>query len=157
MTIDELAQRTRLTVRNIRAYQSRGLLEPPELRGRTGYYGDQHVARIELIRELQSEGFNLQAIQRLIEGAGGETEEVLRFTQAVREPFEQEEPREVGLDELTEMWGDRADPRILRARTRARAAARARRRPLRGAQPAARPCGARARPPRRSTPRRAST
>jgi DNA-binding transcriptional MerR regulator len=113
MTIDELARRTRLTVRNIRAYQSRGLLQPPELRGRTGYYGDEHVARIELIRELQSEGFNLEAIRRLIEGAGGETEEVLRFTQAVREPFEQEESREVGLEELSQMWGERADPRIL--------------------------------------------
>jgi DNA-binding transcriptional MerR regulator len=113
MTIDELAQRTRLTVRNIRAYQSRGLVPPPRLRGRTGYYGQQHVARIELIRELQSEGFNLEAIRRLIDGAGGETEEVLRFTKAVREPFEQEEPREVGVDELAESWGDRADPRIL--------------------------------------------
>jgi len=113
MTIDELAQHTRLTVRNIRAYQSRGLVQPPELRGRTGYYGDAHVARIELIRELQGEGFNLQAIQRLIEGAGGETEEVLRFTQAVREPFEQEEPKRVDIDELTERWGDRADPRLL--------------------------------------------
>jgi len=114
MTIDELARRARLTVRNIRAYQSRGLLQPPELRGRTGYYGEPHVARLELIRELQTEGFNLEAIRRLIEGAGGETEEVLRFTQAVREPFEQEESREVGADELAEMWGDRADPRILR-------------------------------------------
>ena len=38
MTFDELARRTRLTVRNIRAYQSRGLVPPPELRGRTGYY-----------------------------------------------------------------------------------------------------------------------
>src|SRR5215212_1467284 len=96
MTIDELAQATRMTVRNIRSYQSRGLVPPPALRGRTGYYGDEHVARIELIRELQAQGFNLEAIRRLIEGAGGETEEVLRFTQAVREPFEQEEPREVG-------------------------------------------------------------
>ena len=113
MTIDELAQRTRLTVRNIRAYQSRGLLQPPELRGRTGYYDDAHVARLELIREVQSEGFNLAAIGRLIEGAGGETEEVLRFTRAVREPFEREEPREVDLDELSKTWGDRADPRIL--------------------------------------------
>jgi DNA-binding transcriptional MerR regulator len=113
MTVDELAQRTRLTVRNIRAYQSRGLLQPPELRGRTGYYGDEHVARIGLIRELQSEGFNLEAIRRLIEGAGGETDEVLRFTQAVREPFEQEGSREVGLDELSQMWGENADPRIL--------------------------------------------
>ena len=114
MTIDELARRTRLTVRNIRSYQSRGLVQPPMLRGRTGYYGEEHVSRIELIRELQSEGFNLEAIRRLIEGAGGETEEVLRFTQAVREPFEQEEPREVDLDELSKTWGDRADPRILR-------------------------------------------
>ena len=78
-TIDELARRTRLTVRNIRAYQSRGLVQPPEIRGRTGYYSQDHVARIELIRELQSEGFNLEAIRRLIEEAGGETEEVLRF------------------------------------------------------------------------------
>jgi DNA-binding transcriptional MerR regulator len=114
MTIDELAQRTRQTVRNIRAYQSRGLVPPPVLRGRTGYYGEHHVARIELVRELQSEGFNLEAIRRLIEGAGGETDEVLRFTKAVREPFELEEPREVDLAELTETWGDRADPRILR-------------------------------------------
>jgi DNA-binding transcriptional MerR regulator len=114
MTIDELAHRTRLTVRNIRSYQSRGLVPPPELRGRTGYYGDEHVARIELIRELQADGFNLEGIRRLIEGAGGETDEVLRFTKAVREPFEQEEPREVDLAELSKTWGDRADPRILR-------------------------------------------
>jgi DNA-binding transcriptional MerR regulator len=114
MTIDELARRTDLTVRNIRSYQSRGLVPPPELRGRTGIYGEEHVARIGLIRELQAEGFNLEGIRRLIEGAGGETEEVLRFTAAVREPFEREEPREVDLDELAEAWGDRADPRILR-------------------------------------------
>ena len=85
ITIDELAQRTRLTVRNIRAYQSRGLVQPPTLRGRTGYYGPDHIARIELIRELQAEGFNLEAIRRLLEEAGGETDEVLRFTRAVRE------------------------------------------------------------------------
>jgi DNA-binding transcriptional MerR regulator len=114
ITIDELARRTDLTVRNIRAYQSRGLVPPPELRGRTGYYSDDHVARIQLIRELQAEGFNLEAIKRLIEGAGGETEEVLRFTQAVREPFEQEDPRAVDVGELAKTWGDRADPRILR-------------------------------------------
>src|SRR5688500_2098948 len=113
MTIDELARRTELTVRNIRAYQSRGLVPPPTLKGRTGYYGEEHVARIELIRELQAEGFNLEGIRRLIEGAGGETEEVLRFTQAVREPFEAEEPREVALEELAERWGDRGDPRLL--------------------------------------------
>lgn len=80
-----------MTVRNIRAYQSRGLLPPPEVRGRTGYYGAEHQARIELIRELQAEGFNLEAIKRLIE-AGGSSADVLRFTRAVHEPFEDEEP-----------------------------------------------------------------
>jgi hypothetical protein len=39
LTIDELAQRTGMTVRNIRAHQSRGLLPPPEVRGARGTTG----------------------------------------------------------------------------------------------------------------------
>src|SRR5690242_21839225 len=85
LTIDELAQRTGMTVRNIRAHQSRGLLPPPEVRGRTGYYGSQHLARIELIQELQAQGFNLEAIRRLVEAAPSATEEPLRFLRAVAE------------------------------------------------------------------------
>jgi DNA-binding transcriptional MerR regulator len=92
MTIDELARRTGMTVRNIRAHQSRGLLPPPDLRGRTGYYGDQHVARLELIRELQGDGLNLEAIRRLLEGVGNSSTEVLDFTRALRVPFEKEAP-----------------------------------------------------------------
>src|SRR5436305_3093000 len=79
LTIDKLARRTGMTVRNLRAHQSRGLLPPPALRGRTGYYGAEHVERIELIKELQAEGFNLEGIRRLLDGAGGQTSEVLRF------------------------------------------------------------------------------
>src|SRR5947207_14828139 len=91
LTIDELARRTGMTARNIRAHQSRGLLPPPEVRGRTGFYGSEHLARIELIRELQAEGFNLDAIRRLIEAGSGSSLEVLRFTRAVRAPFAAEE------------------------------------------------------------------
>src|ERR1700750_802635 len=80
LTIDQLAQRTGMTVRNLRAPQSRGLLPPPDVRGRTGYYGPEHEARVELIKELQADGFNLEAIRRLIENAGGSTEDGLRFT-----------------------------------------------------------------------------
>src|SRR5919106_818854 len=101
-----------MTVRNIRAHQSRGLLPPPEVRGRTGYYGPDHIARLELIRELQADGFNLESIRRLLEGAGGSSEEVLRFTRALRAPFEDEEPRVVSGDELAGRWGT-ADPRLL--------------------------------------------
>src|SRR2546428_9555796 len=79
MTIDELARQTGMTVRNIRAHQSRGLVPPPEVRGRTGYYGDEHRARIELIKELQADGFNLEAIRRLLGRTGGSGSEVLNF------------------------------------------------------------------------------
>src|SRR5919198_1116696 len=88
LTIDQLAHRTGMTVRNIRAHQSRGLVPPPEVRGRTGYYGPDHLARIELIKELQADGFNLEAIRRLLEGAGGSGSEVLSFSRALRAPFE---------------------------------------------------------------------
>ena len=66
LTIEELAGATGMTVRNIRAHQSRGLLPPPQVRGRTGYYGREHVARLELISEMQADGFNLQAIKRML-------------------------------------------------------------------------------------------
>jgi DNA-binding transcriptional MerR regulator len=113
LTIDELARRTGLTVRNIRAHQSRGLLPPPDVRGRTGYYGPEHVARIELIRELRAEGFNLEAIRRLLASANGSSSEVLRFTRAVREPFEDEQPEIVEIGEVIARWGDRSDQRLL--------------------------------------------
>ena len=71
LTIEELAARTGMTVRNIRAHQSRGLLPAPEIRGRTGYYGSEHVTRLELINEMQADGFNLQAIKRLVDVSDG--------------------------------------------------------------------------------------
>ena len=60
-----------MTVRNIRAHQTRGLLPPPEVHGRTGYYNEEHVARIELTREMQAEGLNLEAIRRVLESTDG--------------------------------------------------------------------------------------
>jgi DNA-binding transcriptional MerR regulator len=68
LTIDQLAARTGLTVRNIRSHITRGLLPPPLLKGRTGYYGPQHVARLELVTSLQEQGFNLASITKLVSG-----------------------------------------------------------------------------------------
>ncbi|HEV2813628.1 MAG TPA: MerR family transcriptional regulator [Solirubrobacteraceae bacterium] len=113
LTIDELARRAGMTVRNVRAHQSRGLLPPPDVRGRTGYYGADHLARLELIKELQADGFNLEAIRRLIEASGGQTRDVLRFTRTVRASFEEEEPEVVELAELAERWGEDGDPALL--------------------------------------------
>jgi DNA-binding transcriptional MerR regulator len=85
--IDELSRRTGLTVRSIRAYQSRKLLPPPEVRGRTGYYDGRHVARIELIKDLQSEGLKLDSIARMLDSAGRDDADLLRFTRTVSELF----------------------------------------------------------------------
>ncbi|MGI8709758.1 MAG: MerR family transcriptional regulator [Acidimicrobiales bacterium] len=62
VTIDQLAVEADMTVRNIRAHQSRGLLPPPRLVGRTGYYGPGHLRRLRHIKALQDEGLNLRAI-----------------------------------------------------------------------------------------------
>jgi DNA-binding transcriptional MerR regulator len=113
LTIDGLAHRVGMTVRNVRAYQSRGLIPAPELRGRTGYYGPPHVARLELIRDLQAEGFNLQSIKRILDRVPGDSlTDVLDFARAAAEPFSDEEPRVVTRDALVERWGDQLTPEL---------------------------------------------
>jgi DNA-binding transcriptional MerR regulator len=67
MTIDELAGRTGTTSRTIRALQTRGLLEPPHLRGRQGFYADRHLERLRSILLLQDQGFSLQSLGLLYE------------------------------------------------------------------------------------------
>lgn len=114
MTIGELARRTGMTVRNIRAHQTRGLLPPPEVHGRTGFYNDEHVARIELTREMQGEGLNLEAIRRVLESTEGSSAEIVDFARAVRAPFEDETPEIFEADELAELWGaKKLDPKLI--------------------------------------------
>jgi DNA-binding transcriptional MerR regulator len=103
-TIDELAQVSGVTVRNIRAYQARGLLPPPQVQARTGYYGPGHEARLELIKELQGEGVKLDTIRKLLDTTGGTTEEVVRFIRTVRELFAAEDRQMVHLDELRDRF-----------------------------------------------------
>ncbi len=115
MTIGELARRTGMTVRNIRAHQTRGLLPPPEVQGRTGYYNEEHVARIELTREMQAEGLNLEAIRRVLESTGGSSREMVDFARAVRVPFEDETPEIFAPEELAAIWGtEKLDPKLVR-------------------------------------------
>lgn len=114
MTIGELARRTGMTIRNIRAHQTRGLLPPPEVHGRTGYYGEAHVARIELTREMQAEGLNLEAIRRFLEGTDG-SQEIVDFARAIRAPFEDETPEIFEADEIAADWGlTKIDPKMVR-------------------------------------------
>lgn len=115
LTIDALARQTGMSVRNIREHQARGLLQPPEVRARVGYYGDEHLARLKLITELQAEGFNLKGIKRLIEGAHGVTDRLVAVRRALTEPFETEQPQVFTLEELQERFPDQDPESIERA------------------------------------------
>jgi DNA-binding transcriptional MerR regulator len=106
LTIEQLAAEVGMSVRNIRNHQSRGLLPAPEVRARVGYYGPEHVARLRLILEMQADGFNLAAIERLINSAGGSATRLLGLRNAMTAPFQNETPEVLTNDELRERFGD---------------------------------------------------
>lgn len=109
LTIEQLANESGMSVRNIRAHQARGLLHPPEVRQRVGYYGPSHVARLRLITELQADGFNLKGIERLLEDENDDASEaMLSFRRAIAQPFEDEQPEMISAEELAERFGDTA-------------------------------------------------
>ena len=102
LTIDELAREMGVSVRNVRSHQARGLLPAPEVRGRIGYYGRDHINRLRLIQELQSEGMKLDGIKRLLEESEGRGDGLLRVKQAADAPDEAESPEVISAAELAE-------------------------------------------------------
>jgi DNA-binding transcriptional MerR regulator len=114
LTIEELSAETGMTVRNIRSHRARGLLPAPEVRDRIGYYGPEHVTRLRLIQELQSEGFNLKGIERLLEQSPGPAEQFLSFKRALGASFETEEPQTFTREELAERFADDEDDEALK-------------------------------------------
>lgn len=115
LTVEQLAYETGMSVRNIRNHQSRGLLPPPEVRARVGYYGPQHVARLRLIQEMQAEGFKLSAISRLIGEHGEDADRFVGLRQAVTAPFATEAPEVYARAELVEKFGTDDDRLIDKA------------------------------------------
>jgi DNA-binding transcriptional MerR regulator len=101
LTIEQLAAQTGMSVRNIRAHQARGLLAPPEVRMRVGYYGPEHVAQLRRIRELQDEGFNLNGIKRLLEDQEGTAERLLHFKRSLAAPRSDQAPDTLTLGQLS--------------------------------------------------------
>jgi DNA-binding transcriptional MerR regulator len=100
LTIEQLAAQSGMTVRNIRAHQARGLLDPPEVRLRVGYYGPEHVERLNLIRRLQEDGFNLAGIKRLLDDDPEPAQRLDRFRRALTKPPHTERPEILSLSEL---------------------------------------------------------
>ena len=115
LTIDELAREVGVTVRQVRSHQARGLLPAPEVRARTGYYGPEHRARLELVVELQAEGVKLDTVRRLLATTGDSTAEVLAFARGVRAQFAAEATIAT-VDELAERFGSEDRKALDRAR-----------------------------------------
>jgi DNA-binding transcriptional MerR regulator len=111
MTIDELARESGVTSRNIRAYQTRGLLPSPRMEGRVGYYDDAHLARLRYIASLQERGFSLAAIQCLLDAwdEGRGLNEVLGFEEALTAPWSDETPQRVSIEWLLERFPEAID------------------------------------------------
>jgi DNA-binding transcriptional MerR regulator len=105
LTVEQLAAEVGMSVRNIRNHHTRGLLPAPEVRARVGYYNAEHVARLRLILDLQADGFNLAAIERLLSGSDGLAERLLGLRRAVTTPFESETPEVITGEELEKRFG----------------------------------------------------
>ena len=106
LTIDRLAAQVGLTVRNVRAYAARGLLAAPRMRGRTGWYGPDHVRRLLLVREMLAEGFRLNQIEHSLAGApvaAGAAVSALRA--ALMAPWLPEAPVDIDAATLTARTG----------------------------------------------------
>lgn len=115
ITIDQLARESGATSRNIRAYQTRGLLPSPRMEGRVGYYDDGHLARLKYIANLQERGFSLAAIQCLLDAweDGRGLNDVLGFEEALTAPWSDESPEPVSIEWLLERFPEAVEDRSL--------------------------------------------
>ncbi|MEZ0089671.1 DNA-binding transcriptional MerR regulator [Streptacidiphilus sp. EB129] len=100
--IDDLARAADTTVRNVRAYQDRGLLPPADRRGRANVYEQAHLERLRLIAQLLDRGHTLAGIKELLDawesgrGLGG----VLGLVAEVTGPWTDETPTRLTRAEL---------------------------------------------------------
>ncbi|MGY4773378.1 MerR family transcriptional regulator [Kribbella sp. CWNU-51] len=112
LTVDQLAAKVGMTVRNVRAYAGRGLIPPPRLAGRTGYYDQDHVARLTLVRELLGKGYTLAAVERMMselpDGALA-----LGVFETLVNPWTPAEPEVLDEFQLAERAGVPHDPAVI--------------------------------------------
>lgn len=115
-TVDELAARAEMTVRNVRAYAGRGLIEPPRLEGRTGYYHRGHLQRLQLVREFLDRGYTLAAIEKaLLSRPSTATGPALDLLHLLDEPGGGAESEVMSRDALAALAGVERDDRLIDA------------------------------------------
>jgi DNA-binding transcriptional MerR regulator len=110
LSLDELTERSGVSGRTIRYYQSEGVLSAPRRQGRDARYSDKHVERLELIGELQERGLKLEAIKSLLERAGKQRSSVtewLGIDDALRASWTDDHSASMTLAEVHQRLGKR--------------------------------------------------
>jgi DNA-binding transcriptional MerR regulator len=100
----------------VRAYQDRGLIPPPERRGRRGVYRESHLARLKLIGQLLDRGYSLGNIGELLDAwqGGRDLTQLLGLEEAITSPWSDEVPGTISLVELGRMFKNDLTPDNLR-------------------------------------------
>lgn len=116
--IDELARQAGTTTRNVRLYQTEGLLAPPRRGGRIAYYNRSHLERLKLIARLQGRGFSFASMRELFDawdkqrGVG----DILGISERIIGGWNDEDPQVFTIQELAARFPSGADIETLIAR-----------------------------------------
>lgn len=106
LTLTELVARSGLAARTIRFYTGRGMLPAPVRRGRSAYYTADHLARLELVRELQAHGFTLAAIESYLARIPADaTPETIALHRTLLSPWMPDLPETLTFAQLEERAG----------------------------------------------------
>lgn len=103
MRVEVLAERAGVSVDTVRYYQAKGLISPPRRHGRVAWYDEAHLTRIERIRSLQSKGFSLATIDKVLSDDFDAADAAL--VRAVAERFAHEGDLELDLEGLSQRTG----------------------------------------------------
>jgi len=83
--LGELSELSGVSIRNIRAYRERGLLDPPRREGRSAFYDDRHLSQLGTINELLRKGYTSAHIAEFLSSMreGHDLADILGLQQAV--------------------------------------------------------------------------
>lgn len=107
--IDDLAQASNVTVRNIRAYQERGLLHAPRREGRVAIFDDSHLSRLKIIASMLERGYTSGHITEMLSAweTGRDLADVLGLEKALVPPRLEDPPATMTLAEVRALTVDK--------------------------------------------------
>lgn len=107
---EELARAAGVKVRNLRYYQERGLLPPPEREGRIAWYSEDHLTRLRVIDDLLGRGYTVNGIAELLQAweQGSGIAGLLGLERVMTQDWVHEEAVRLPLSELVRLFGGAA-------------------------------------------------